>query len=299
MKSTDEQLYSIDEFLQMSGPRCAVLGRPIQHSRSPQIHQAGYRELGLDFRYVRVEAGDAREFRQLLTESDGDVRGFSVTMPGKSLALEMSDVATERALRIGSANTLVHREDGTWLSDNTDVDGVCACLVAVASQHREGQWESFYSGRHAVIVGNGGTARPAVAALANMGISRVTVVARSERALNLQGLVQDFGMSFDWVRLGSPDVERLCEAAAVVISTIPNDAASEHGPHLLAAGSRGGLVDVIYDPYPTDLMRLASVYGMPYADGLRMLAGQAEEQFRLFTGSEPSSETFLRAVREG
>ena len=133
--------------------------------------------------YYRVEAGEARELRQLLTAA-GDVagiRGFSVTMPGKQAALELADMATERALSIGTANTLVpHVEEHSalgepsgmeapanetrrvnWLADNTDVDGVTRCLEYVVAQ---GALD--LSGTSAVVIGNGGTARPAVAALA-------------------------------------------------------------------------------------------------------------------------------------
>lgn len=282
---------SVDEFLEMPGMRCAVLGNPIEHSLSPLLHSAGYRALGLDMDYYRVEAGESRDIRRLLSESGDQVRGFSVTMPGKQAALELADLATNRAQEIGSANTLVPQGDGKWLADNTDVDGVARCL-----EHLYGGDTSALEGARAVIVGNGGTARPAVAALAAAGVTEVTVLARSERALNLQAVVETMGMEFSWARFEEADIAGTCADAAAVISTIPAHAAEELAEGLCSAS---GIVDVIYDPYPTPLLSSATAKSIPHADGLRMLAGQAEEQFRLFTGhSAPEGlmlDTVLRA----
>ena len=282
---------SVDEFLETPGMRCAVLGSPIEHSLSPQLHSAGYGALGLEMDYYRVEAGESRDIRRLLSESGDQVRGFSVTMPGKQAALELADLATNRAQEIGSANTLVPQGDGQWLADNTDVDGVTRCL-----EHLYDGDTSALQGAKAVIVGNGGTARPAVAALAAAGVTEMTVLARSERALNLQAVVETMGMEFSWSRFEEADIAGICADAAAVISTIPAHAAEELAEGLCAAA---GIVDVIYDPYPTPLLSAAKAKSIPHADGLRMLAGQAEEQFRLFTGHPAPEglmlETVLRA----
>lgn len=278
---------SAHDFLHMPGPRCAVLGQPIEHSLSPVLHSAGYAALELDYTYVRIEAGQARDVRRLLESVDDQVRGFSVTMPIKHDALQLSDVATERALQIGAANTLVPTEDGGWLADNTDVDGIGSCLVAL---QRQGV---ILQGREAVVMGNGGTARPSVAALAAAGITKVTVLARSERALNLQGLVESCGMEFDWARFEGPHVADTCARAAVAISTVPAHAAESLTHALLGAES---IIDVVYDPYPTTLLSAARAAAKPHADGLRMLAGQAEEQFRLFTGYPAPQGLMLEAV---
>ena len=211
-------VFDVDGFLALAadteGPVCAVLGRPVEHSLSPVIHQGSAGALGVDpFTYVRVEAGEPREVRRLLAKAPDSVAGFSVTMPGKSAAHDLADEITDRAQRIGSANTLVPLGQGRWQADNTDVDGVSTCLAHVAP--------GGLSGGHGVVVGNGGTARPAVAAMAAAGIGSVTVLARSERALNLQSLVESYGMTFDWARLDDPTVTIVCAAADVLVSTVP------------------------------------------------------------------------------
>ncbi|MGV0869968.1 shikimate dehydrogenase [Corynebacterium kalidii] len=300
------EVYSVEEFLSLAAELqdaaaagetpaqlCAVLGRPVRHSLSPVIHLGSAAMLGNEsLVYVRVEAGEPSEVRRLLQQSPACVRGFSVTMPGKSAAHDLADHVTDRAALIGSANTLVPVRDdageptGSWVADNTDVDGLSACLRAVLD-------EDPGSGR-GVVVGNGGTARPAVAALAAAGFSSVTVLARSERALNLQNLVESYGMEFDWLRLDDARLGEVCAAAEVVVSTIPAAGAGAVAEQLAMAAA---VVDVIYDPYPTPLMLAARGAGRPVSDGLLMLAGQGVEQFRQFTGETPSTEGMYRLLR--
>lgn len=270
------------DFLGLTGTRCAVLGRPIHHSLSPLLHTAAYTARGLDFNYFRIEAGEEHEFLPLLGRGEGPdsrqlydsgVRGYSVTMPGKGLALRLADESTERARLIGSANTLLLRPDGSWIADNTDVDGVSACLARLGS-----------SGGDAVVVGNGGTARPALAAFAQAGIKKVSVFARSQRALELEPLAAALGLDFEWLPMGQSESSHavsIFESASVVVSTVPAEVSAVYAELILRAAS---VVDVIYDPYPTPLLESAAQVGVPHADGLIMLAGQAEQQFRQFTG---------------
>lgn len=284
-----QDVLSVEDFLATGGPRCAVLGRPVAHSQSPTIHRAGYRALGLDaFSYHRIEAGELAELQRLVRDADGDVRGFSVTMPGKSAALAVADEATGRATRIGAANTLVHRSDGSWLADNTDVDGVRSCL-----RHLRDQGSPELSGASVVVVGNGGTARPAVAALAAAGARELTVLARSERALQLRNLAEGLDMSFQWIPLHDDRVADACANAAAVVSTIPSAAAADIAP---MAARAGGVVDVIYGSGRTPLVTEAAAQSTPWADGLRMLAGQAERQFELFTGLPAPTGLFQRVL---
>lgn len=314
-------VYSVDGFLDLArqtadrgGPDallCAVLGRPVAHSLSPVIHLGSASMLGEEnLTYVRVEAGEPSEVRRLMQGSPSCVHGFSVTMPGKSAAHDLADEVTDRAALIGSANTLIPLRDGDgvptgrWAADNTDVDGLTTCLTVVgagpvgsddpADPADSADRAPAGGPRRGVVVGNGGTARPAVAALAAAGYTAVTVAARSERALNLQTLVESYGLDFDWVRLDDPTLEAVCRASDVVVSTIPAAGAAEVADHLAASSA---VVDVIYDPYPTPLMLAARSAGRPVADGLLMLAGQGVEQFRQFTGQTPSTEGMYRLLR--
>ncbi|MGB3437841.1 MAG: shikimate dehydrogenase, partial [Actinophytocola sp.] len=131
--------------------RAAVVGKPVAHSLSPVLHGAAYEALGLPWTYTRLEAS-AAELPALVASLDDSWAGLSVTMPGKGAALALATAATDRAVAVGAANTLVRREDG-WVADCTDVDGVAGALRAAG----------FGSGTSGVVLGAGGTARAALA----------------------------------------------------------------------------------------------------------------------------------------
>ena len=296
MPNTDPVVYSVDEFIDsFSGTKAvqgqtvaAVVGRPVAHSKSPVLHTAAATAAGLNnFSYVRVEAGELDELHTLLQRCTSTVAGFSVTMPGKTAALELADTTEARADAIGSANTLVHRGDGSWAADNTDVVGVQRCLEYLATHGVE------LKNQRAVVVGNGGTARPAVAALAAQGFTSVTVVARSDRALNLKPLADHLGLDFEWHTFDSVQAVKHCQRAAVLINTVPADIAAAYVDMFTAADS---VLDVIYDPYPTPLMKAAAAAQKPVADGLRMLVGQAEQQFQYFTGTPAPAGVMAKEV---
>lgn len=126
--------------------RAAVLGKPIAHSKSPLLHLAAYRALGLtEWTYERIEC-TGEQLPGLVSSLGEEWVGLSVTMPGKFAALEFATERTERAVRIGSANTLVRLDDG-WRADCTDVDGVSGALRSAGV--------GDLSDASAVVVGSG------------------------------------------------------------------------------------------------------------------------------------------------
>src|ERR1700726_3177130 len=132
------------------GRKAAVLGSPIAHSKSPQLHLAAYRALGLrDWTYERIECS-AEQLPSVVSGLGAEWVGVSVTMPGKFAALRFADERTERAQLVGSANPLLNTEHG-GRAENTDIDGVTGALGADGSA----------SGR-AVVSGSGGTAPAAI-----------------------------------------------------------------------------------------------------------------------------------------
>src|SRR5689334_18236647 len=144
--------------------KAAVLGSPIAHSRSPQLHLAAYRALGLDgWTYDRIEC-TADQLPSLVGSFGPEWVGVSVTMPGKFAALQFADERTERAELVGSANTLVRTATG-WRADNTDVDGVKGALGPLTGR--------------AAVLGSGGTAPAVVAGLAELGLQDISVVSRN------------------------------------------------------------------------------------------------------------------------
>ncbi|MCX7443821.1 shikimate dehydrogenase [Corynebacterium sp. P7003] len=264
--------------------RAAVLGRPVEHSLSPVIHNAGYRALGLDdWSYTRIDCG-AEELPGILADAPEEFAGFSVTMPGKFAALEVAREVTARAEMIGSANTLV-RVPGGWRADNTDCEGVVEALAEI------GITRSPADGR-AVLVGAGGTARPALWALGRAGFRAVTVVNRSDRSAELEPLAEALGITLHRVGTGLGEVRSAAAGATVVLSTVP--AVGVRG--LEESLAQAPVVDVIYDPWPTPLALAVRNAGFPVVGGDVMLAGQAFSQFEQFTGVAAPRGTMREAL---
>ncbi len=264
--------------------RAAVLGSPIDHSRSPVLHNSGYRELGMaDWEYTRIEC-TAEDLPRIVGEADESFVGFSVTMPAKFAALDFADEVTDRAREIGSANTLVRTTAG-WRADNTDCDGISGALGELLG-------ERLNDARRALVIGGGGTARPALWALARTGVTQVTVVNRTDRREELAPLLSPHGVDFDMVTY-EDDLERLSLAADVVISTVPSAAVRGREADL----GHAPVLDVIYEPWPTPLTVSAAANGYRTIGGHVMLAHQAYGQFRQFTG-QPAPREAMRTALE-
>jgi len=256
--------------------RAAVLGSPVAHSRSPQLHLAAYRALGLDdWSYDRIECTED-ELPSLVSTFGPEWVGVSVTMPGKFAALRFADERTERAELIGSANTLVRTDSGGWRADNTDVDGVAGALQQRAGGRRGGL-------RRAIVLGSGGTAPAAVVALAGLGVSDIVVAARNRQAgARLVELGTRLGVVTAFCDVThAGELHDLVTEADVLVSTIPADAAARYAATLAGVPV---LLDAIYDPWPTPLASAVSARGGEVISGLQMLLHQAFSQVEQFTG---------------
>ena len=256
--------------------KAAVLGSPIAHSRSPQLHLAAYRALGLDgWTYDRIEC-TADELPGLVAGFGPEWVGMSVTMPGKFAALRFADERTARAELVGSANTLVRSQSG-WRADNTDIDGVKGALGPVAGR--------------AAVLGSGGTAPAVVVGLAELGVQDISVVARNlEKAARLVAIGARLGVEIRWIELGTTLVD-----VDVVVSTVPADVAAQHADTVAATPL---LLDAIYDPWPTPLATAVEAAGGKVVSGLQMLLHQAFAQVEQFTGRPAPSEAMRTALAE-
>jgi shikimate dehydrogenase len=247
--------------------KAGVLGSPIAHSRSPQLHLAAYRALGLlDWTYERIECG-AEELPGVVGGFGPEWVGASVTAPGKFAALRFADERTERAELVGSANTLVRTAAG-WRADNTDVDGVAGAVGSASG------W--------ALVCGSGGTAPAAVVGLARLGVGGVTVVARdASKAARLVELGGRVGVATRFCGLDTGGLAEEVAAAEVLVSTIPADVAARYAGTFAAIPV---LLDAVYDPWPTPLAAAVAAAGGRVISGLQMLLHQAFAQVEQFTG---------------
>jgi shikimate dehydrogenase len=257
-----------------------VLGSPIAHSRSPQLHLAAYRELGLDgWTYERIEC-TAEQLPTLVADFGPEWVGVSVTMPGKFAALRFADERTARAELVGSANTLVRSETG-WRADNTDIDGVTGALGPVTG--------------HAMVLGSGGTAPAVVVGLAELGAQQITVVARNaDRAAPMVELATRSGVKGGWCAIDGEELTAYVADVDVMVNTVPADAVEPYVPTLARTPL---LLDAIYDPWPTPLAAAVEAGGGRVISGLDMLLNQAYAQVEQFTGM-PAPKEAMRAALE-
>ncbi|TDC34520.1 shikimate dehydrogenase [Micromonospora sp. 15K316] len=269
----------------MTAHRAAVLGKPIAHSLSPVIHNAGYAAAGLaGWSYTRIECA-ASELPGLVAGLGPEWAGLSVTMPGKEAALAVADAASPVAVAIGAANTLVRRPDGAWYADNTDVTGMVEVLTGAGVR----------PGATVTVLGAGGTARAALAAAVRLDAREVTVVARREAAVDELRPVAD--------ALGAPMVGAAWADAAtyldadVVVSTVPKGVAD---PLAAAVPWRPRTVffDAVYDPWPTPMATAAAAAGCRVVSGLELLLAQAVGQFAQFTGVPAPREAMAAALAD-
>jgi shikimate dehydrogenase len=266
--------------------RAAVLGSPISHSLSPALHRAGYVAAGLTGWEYDAREVDADGLAAFVDGLGPQWRGLSLTMPLKEVAASVATSVDAVALRAAAVNTLVRRDDGGWDATNTDVVGVVRALAP----HLSG------APARALVLGAGATARSAVVALAELGVTTLTVRARDTgRAADLLAWALDLGTG---IRNGSvaslgPWVSTRDD---VVVSTLPGSAGEATAAGVPAAHS-GILLDVVYAGWPTPLARAASEAGMTVVSGLDLLVHQAAEQFRLFTGHDAPLEAMAAAGR--
>jgi shikimate dehydrogenase len=266
----------------------AVLGKPVGHSLSPVLHRAAYRALGLTgWRYTAIEC-DEPELAGVLARSDGDVVGYSCTMPLKRQVLRVASSASSEASAIGAGNTLLRTAAG-WHADNTDWIGIRDALAAASVP---------VPGRVAVL-GAGGTAQAALAALAaapphDAGRRQVSVLVREpSRAADLLATARRLALPVTVAPLADPEPWL---AADLVIATLPAGAAD--GCAGWAFRAEQALLDVVYSPWPTPLAAAFAAAGAPVVSGAAMLLYQAARQVELMTGSAAPVEAMRAALRE-
>jgi shikimate dehydrogenase len=251
--------------------RAAVLGSPIRHSLSPTLHRAAYAALGLSgWRYDTVECGEAA-LATFVEQLGPDWAGLSLTMPLKRVALTVADEISPLASAVGAANTLVLGQQGEpRRAENTDVAGILAAL-------REAGVDQVSA---AVILGAGGTAQAALAALRTLGESAPTVLVRDPaRTTDLRAAADRLGVQ-PMISGGLPDVG--LPEADVVISALPPGAADALSSQQWVI--RPVVLDVVYTPWPTPLAASAIAAGCQTVSGLAVLLHQAVAQVELMTG---------------
>jgi shikimate dehydrogenase len=277
--------------------KAAVLGSPIAHSLSPALHNAAYRALGLDgWSYTAIEC-DAAGLPALISGCGPEWAGLSLTMPLKLAVLPLLDHTEPLAADTGAANTVIFAEGGERRGYNTDVAGMTAALAGIgitAAQYAPdlGSPDLGSPDLAATILGAGGTARSALAALRELGLAEVVVLVRDQaRAADLLAAARRLGMAVDL----RPFTEGL-RGGDLLVSTVPAGASDMWAEQALVPGHLPrAVLDVVYHPWPTVLAQVAMGAGLPVAGGLDLLLHQAARQVELMTG-RPAPLAAMRAA---
>jgi shikimate dehydrogenase len=268
----------------VSALRAAVVGHPITHSLSPLIHGAWIAAAGLDAAYVQIDPGAAGLAMFIEDQRGGaGLRGVNVTIPFKEAALAAADEVSDRARLAGAANLLLFRPGGTVFADNTDGLGLLGALAVQAPGFDP-------KAGPAVILGAGGAARGAAAALVLAGAPQVRIVNRTRQ--RAQAIAAEIGSPV--VAVDDPGLAD----ANVIINATSLGLNGGPGPDIDLAAARRSVVimDMVYRPLRTAFLQRAAGLGLRTVDGLEMLIRQAVPSFEAFFGQAPPAGVDVRAL---
>jgi shikimate dehydrogenase len=240
-----------------------LLGEGIGYSASPAMHNAAFAALGIDARYELRDVAPAELAAEVEALRGADRLGANVTKPHKVAVCELVDERAPDVVRLGAANTIV-LHDGRLVAHNTDLAAIGAELAELGA-----------SGRRAVVLGAGGASRAAVAALQDLGAD-ATVVTRATWG-DLAEALSDAGLLVNATPIGTEDPS----ATPVPADLLRPDLA---------------VLDLVYRPSPTRLVREAHATGAPARGGAGVLLRQAVDSFTLWTGRDAPFDVMRAAL---
>ena len=259
-------------------PLAGVVGTPIAHSKSPLLHRHWLETYGLKGFYVPMEVATGDLEMVLRTLPKAGFVGVNVTIPHKETVLKIADDVSERALRIGAANTIVYRGDGTIQADNTDGYGFLQNLQEGAPDWRANE-------RPALILGAGGAARAVILALLDAGVPEIMLTNRTRaRAENLQSVFGQRVRVIDW-----ENADGNVGSVGLVVNSSSLGMVGEPPLPMTWDNLRSETVvtDLVYNPLRTALLETAAAKGCTTVDGLGMLLHQGVPGFESWFGIRP------------
>lgn len=268
--------------------RYVVIGNPIAHSKSPDIHAYFARQTGQDLAYERLLApldGFAAAVRTFMHEGG---RGANITVPFKLEAHALADELLPRAAAAGAVNTLAFRQ-GRIVGDNTDGAGLVTDITVNAGRE--------LAGRRILLLGAGGAARGVMLPLLQQSPARLVVANRT--ASRAAELAAQFNASRGGCELQWAGYDALEGQYDVVINATSASLSAELPPLSPALFAPGALAyDMMYGREPTVFMRFAATAGAATRDGLGMLIEQAAESFLLWRGLRPPTAALFEMLRQ-
>jgi len=268
-------------------PLAGVIGSPIAHSKSPQLHGHWLQTYGIAGQYIPMDVSREHLPDVIRALPKMGFVGVNITIPHKEAVMDIADLVTDRAILIGAANTLIFRKDGKIHADNTDGYGFLENLKAGAPgwQPRAGP---------AAVLGAGGAARAVIASLLDAGVPEIMLSNRTR--VRAEKLKSDFGNRlriFDWVQAGN-----MMEHATLLVNTTSLGMIGKGEMRVPLDGLNPGTVvtDLVYTPLKTQLLETAEAMDCVTVDGLGMLLHQAVPGFERWFGQRPEVDRATRAA---
>ncbi|MGJ9417032.1 shikimate dehydrogenase [Massilia sp. CMS3.1] len=265
--------------------RYCVIGNPIAHSKSPEIHAVFAAQTGQDISYERCLApldGFAETVRNLVAQG---YKGANVTVPFKIEAVGVASRLSERALAAGAVNTLSFT-NGEIVGDNTDGPGLVADIVQNAGV--------TLAGKRILLLGAGGAARGIMLPFIEGGPQSILVANRTRATAD--SLVASF--SGHDVELAACGVDEIAGPFDIVINATSSSLSDAMPPVPASAFAKETLaLDIMYGSAPSPFMAFAAAQGASTRDGLGMLVEQAAEAFTVWRGVRPDTGDVLTQLR--
>ncbi len=271
-----------------------LIGNPVEHSISPQMHNAAYKKLRLEFEYLarQVKEEDLKKAVESLRLSD--VAGANVTVPYKEKVVRFLDGIDEEARLIGAVNTVVNK-GGKLLGSNTDMTGFLDSL-----KHDAGV---VPDGKMALVLGAGGGARAVCAGLCKSACGAVFIHdIETQKAQKLAKELSGTSMTSVSAVTSSTELEELFFKVDIIINCTPVGMFPQEeacpAPEGAVFSPRQTVYDLVYNPSQTLLVKKARAKGAAAVTGLGMLVRQGAASFKLFTGLEAPVDVMMKAAQK-
>ncbi len=278
-----------------------LLGLPVTHSLSPIMHNAAFKEMGLDWCYLAIPC-KKKELEQISKALRlMNCKGLNVTIPHKQEILKTCHKLTKTANEIQAVNTLIPEKNDQWLGANTDVEGF---LMPLKNQN--------LINKNVVVIGCGGSARAVVMGLMSLKIHQVTIIGRNETSLNIfindmDTLSNKNNTKIEGFNNKNYDIRPYIEDASLIINTTPigmNNSNNTEEDIPLGVdiwnnlSKKTILYDLIYTPRPTKWLQLGKKNNCLTIDGLDMLVEQGALSIKLWSGFESIPVETMRSSAE-
>ena len=273
---------------------CAVIGDPVSHSMSPQIHNSAFQECGVDMAYVAFHVAKGDVGRALDGVRSLGIRGLSVTIPHKMDIIPFLDEVEEEARNDGSVNTVVN-EGGRLVGHSTDGPGALRALAAEGVEPE---------GKDILLLGSGGAARAVAFSFGSLDpLPRLTILGVVPDELDELGadLGEKTRMSVATRLFSSEELAKSMARAEIVTHATPVGMSPKNEESLVPRDlirSNQVVFDIVYNPLQTRLLKEAAEAGATPVAGLGMFVHQAAIQFELWTGIDAPVELMTKTVRK-